>query len=353
MTQLTQHVAAPPDRVYAALLDPAAVRQWMVPDGMTSEVHAFDPREGGTFRISLTYDAPTDAGKTTDQTDTFSGRFVRLVPGREVVQRVAFETDDPALAGDMTITYLLAPDGDGTLVTGRHDDLPPGLSPADNATGWRMSMGKLARLLEQPPGEGDYATSTVRRAREVERASPGGRLPLPAFTGWPSFPYEGELRIRAVGDVELPEPPRHGEGGVDCGACAATDDAYLWTDDTWRVKATDDPTGMPVVLLLEPRDHLDLHDLPAPLQAGLGPVLLRVEAALRSLGGVARVHVLRIGDGAEHLHWWFFVRPLGLTQARGSLLVEWDDVLPPRPRAEWEADLRRVAAALSASEPTP
>ena len=75
---------------------PVLVQQWMVPDGMTSHVHSFDAREGGTFRISLTYDRPTSTGKTTAQTDTFHGRFVRLVPDTEVVQAVEFETDDPA-----------------------------------------------------------------------------------------------------------------------------------------------------------------------------------------------------------------------------------------------------------------
>ena len=63
-------------------------------------------REGGTFRISLTYDLPTTTGKTDSQTDSFHGTFVRLVPDAEVVQVVEFETDDPAMAGEMTITYL-------------------------------------------------------------------------------------------------------------------------------------------------------------------------------------------------------------------------------------------------------
>jgi len=56
----------------------------MVPTGMTSHVHAFDAREGGSFRISLTYDAPTGTGKTTAHTDTFHGRFVKLVPNEQV-----------------------------------------------------------------------------------------------------------------------------------------------------------------------------------------------------------------------------------------------------------------------------
>ena len=94
--------------MYRALLDPDAVIRWTVPDGMTCRVHAFDAREGGAFRISLTYDAPTGTGKTTAQTDTYHGRFVRLVPNEQVVEVVEFETTDPALRGEMTIAISLA-----------------------------------------------------------------------------------------------------------------------------------------------------------------------------------------------------------------------------------------------------
>ena len=149
-TRLERSIRAPRAVVYRALIDPAAVEQWMVPDGMTSRVHSFDAHEGGEFRISLTYDEPTGAGKTNAQTDTFHGRFERLVPDTEVVQVIEFETDDPELQGSMTITYLLADAEDGTTVTGIHQNLPPGLSPSDNELGWRMSMDKLARLVEEP-----------------------------------------------------------------------------------------------------------------------------------------------------------------------------------------------------------
>jgi diadenosine tetraphosphate (Ap4A) HIT family hydrolase len=155
-----------------------------------------------------------------------------------------------------------------------------------------------------------------------------------------------ELQVRPVADVVLPEPPRNGTGGVDCYACRTADDGYLWTDDAWCIRSTDDPTGMPVVLLLEPRAHHDLADLPPELITQLGPMLWRVERALSTLPGVGRVQVARWGDGAEHLHWWFFVRPAGLVQARGSFLTDWDDIFPPRPREQWLADLARVAAAL-------
>jgi len=148
-TRLSRHIRAPRGRVYEALIDAGAVQRWMVPDSMTSHVHSFDAREGGTFRVSLTYDAPTDTGKTSAQTDTYHGRFVRLVPGEEIVQVVEFETADPALQGEMTVTFTLAEAADGgTDVVGVHENLPPGVPPEDNELGWSMSLSKLAQLVE-------------------------------------------------------------------------------------------------------------------------------------------------------------------------------------------------------------
>ena len=153
-TRVFRHIRAPRPRVYRALLDAESVRQWMVPDGMTSCVHSFEAREGGTFRISLTYDRPTTAGKTSSRTDSFHGRFVRLVPDTEVVQVVEFESDDPAMRGETTITYALADGGGGTDLVGLHENLPPGVPPADNELGWSMSIEKLARLVEHGSPEG-------------------------------------------------------------------------------------------------------------------------------------------------------------------------------------------------------
>ena len=107
-TRISCHVNAPRAIVYRALLDARAVATWMVPTGMTSHVHAFDAREGGSFRISLTYDAPTGTGKTTAHTDTYHGRFVKLATNEQVVEVVEFETADPAMLGEMTITISLA-----------------------------------------------------------------------------------------------------------------------------------------------------------------------------------------------------------------------------------------------------
>jgi uncharacterized protein YndB with AHSA1/START domain len=149
-TRITSHLNAPRAKVYRALVDGDAVARWMVPDGMTSQVHAFEGRPGGTFRISLTYEDPNAAGKSGAHTDTFHGRFVELIPDERVVQVSEFETDDPAMRGEMTVTFQLSERDGGTDLLAVHEGLPPGLSAADNQLGWRLSLAKLAKLVERP-----------------------------------------------------------------------------------------------------------------------------------------------------------------------------------------------------------
>ena len=149
-THITHHIKAHRALVYAALLDPGAVPEWKVPNGMTCHVHEFDAREGGTLRVSLSYDEPGPQGKTTAHTDTYRGRFVRLVPGELVVEADVFETADPAMQGEMTSTITLAEaPGGGTELTAVHDGVPDGVALADNELGWRMALDRLATLVER------------------------------------------------------------------------------------------------------------------------------------------------------------------------------------------------------------
>ena len=176
---------------------------------------------------------------------------------------------------------------------------------------------------------------------------PENTAPLPDFTRWPSFPFEGTMRVKPlVAPVEV-EPSRSGEDGTDCVACNTPDDAYIWISERWRVRAMDRPTGLPMVLILECRSHLDLGDLPNLLAAELGVMTVRLERAIRSLDGVARVHVNRWGDGAAHLHMWFLARPYGRLQLRGTFLSLWDDILPVIPEQQWRENLALVAAWLA------
>jgi diadenosine tetraphosphate (Ap4A) HIT family hydrolase len=175
-----------------------------------------------------------------------------------------------------------------------------------------------------------------------------GSLQTPPVESWEAWPFEGSVRPRRLEPPLEHEPPLVGEGGVDCWRCSAGDDEYIWTGHRWRVRALA-PTGLPLVAMLETRDHFAaVADLPTELAAELGVQLARVDRALRALGEIGNVHIGRYGDGSEHLHWWFMVRPARFAQLRTSLITVWDDVLPPIPVEIWQEDVEALRRALNA-----
>ncbi|MFD3835476.1 SRPBCC domain-containing protein [Streptomyces sp. NPDC058642] len=147
-TRVSCRVDAPRAAVYRMLVDADALARWRVPEGMSSEVHAFDAREGGAFRISLTYDLPTGTGKSGSHTDTYHGRFLELVPDERVVEEFEFETGDPALRGAMTMTTTLTDVAGGTEVVVLHEGIPDAVPADQNEEGTRMALAHLARLVE-------------------------------------------------------------------------------------------------------------------------------------------------------------------------------------------------------------
>ena len=143
-------ISAPPELVYAALVDPEALSVWLPPTGMTGRFDRFDASPGGSYRMVLTYaDASAAPGKATADSDVVDGRFVEIVPGSRVVQAVEFVADDPAFAGTMTMTWQVEAEGTGTRVEIRADDVPPGISPTDHAAGLASSLANLAAYLER------------------------------------------------------------------------------------------------------------------------------------------------------------------------------------------------------------
>lgn len=175
---------------------------------------------------------------------------------------------------------------------------------------------------------------------------PGGNgLRTPPVEEWDSWPFEGGVTPKQL-RVPEPEPDRHGEGDRACGACGKGDDEYIWTDEHWRLMALP-PSGLPLVLILEPRIHVDgPRDLTDELLAEMGLMLARVERAVLEVEGVERVHILRYGEGSAHLHWWFMARPTGLRQTASGFAMIWDDVLPPIPEAVHGANVATVVAAM-------
>lgn len=152
-TRVSEVVKASRQTVYQALLDEDALATWLPPDNMTGQIHIFEPRVGGRFRLSLTYRDPADSpngkgGKSSADTDTVEGRFVELVPDEKVVWVTEFESQESEFAGKMRITWSLVEAGGGTEVTVICDDIPSGIRLEDNEAGSRFSLEKLAAFVE-------------------------------------------------------------------------------------------------------------------------------------------------------------------------------------------------------------
>jgi uncharacterized protein YndB with AHSA1/START domain len=142
-------IAAPPERIYSALVDPGALVAWLPPQGMTARFERFDARPGGSYRLVLTYeDAGAGHGKATADSDVVEARFVSLVADVRVAFEVDFESDDPVFAGTMTMTWDISSVDGGTLVEVTADDVPDGISADDHAAGMASSLANLAGHLE-------------------------------------------------------------------------------------------------------------------------------------------------------------------------------------------------------------
>jgi uncharacterized protein YndB with AHSA1/START domain len=143
-------IAAPPDRVWTALVEPEALRAWLPPSGMIGRFERFDGRPGGSYRMVLTYSDPSSApGKATVDSDIVEARFVDIVPGERLVQAVDFVSDDPAYAGTMIMSWEVTAVDAGTRVNIVAEDVPDGISAEDHAAGLASSLTNLAAYLER------------------------------------------------------------------------------------------------------------------------------------------------------------------------------------------------------------
>jgi hypothetical protein len=174
------------------------------------------------------------------------------------------------------------------------------------------------------------------------------RLPLSRMTGWEISPFEEVgLRVSPLHPPAMPDRPRLGEDPTKCPTCDSRDEG-IWFDPHWRL-ARIGGVGVPLVLMLYPRDHHDFTDLSDELSAEFGVLSTHIARHIEAIPHIARSHVYRIGDGGAHLHVWFFSRPEGQSQLYGSWLAVWDDLLPEYPADLADADAELVADALVAS----
>jgi len=150
-TRTSRVIKARPEDLYDAFVDPKALVEWLPPAEMTGEIHAFDARVGGGYRMSLYYpeEEKVFRGKTAEREDRVEVRFVELARPRKIVEAIDFVTDDPALKGEMTMTATFKKTSGGTEATLVFENLPPGLQPLDNDAGARLSLDQLARRFEE------------------------------------------------------------------------------------------------------------------------------------------------------------------------------------------------------------
>ena len=111
LTRTSRIVKASPEQLYRAFMDPAELIAWLPAAWMTGEIHAFGPRVGGGYQISLYYppDERVFRGKTCDKEDRVNVTFVGLVPERRIVETVTFNSADPAFLGEMRIVVTFEP----------------------------------------------------------------------------------------------------------------------------------------------------------------------------------------------------------------------------------------------------
>jgi uncharacterized protein YndB with AHSA1/START domain len=130
---------APAERIYRAVLDPAANCKWLPPYGFTCTVHELDARVGGKFKMSFT-------NFSTGNSHSFGGQYLELEPNRRIVATDVF--DDPNMPGTMTTTYVLTEVSCGTDVAIVQEGIPAMIPTEACYLGWQESLAQLARLVE-------------------------------------------------------------------------------------------------------------------------------------------------------------------------------------------------------------
>lgn len=131
--------AAKPEKVYRAFLDAAAMAKWLPPHGFTCTVHHFEPKAGGTFKMSF-------ENFTTEKSHSFGGEYLELVPHTLIRYTDLF--DDPNLPGEMSVTVKLKPVSVGTDITIEQAGIPAAIPAEACYLGWQQSLVQLATLVE-------------------------------------------------------------------------------------------------------------------------------------------------------------------------------------------------------------
>jgi uncharacterized protein YndB with AHSA1/START domain len=122
-------IAASPEALFAAWLDPASLSQWLRPFATTHTDATVDARVGGAFALDM---------HTPDGVVAHRGEYVAIEPHT----RLVFTWDSPHTAGASLVTVTFTPRGEGTKVQVLHEKLPADKLQAHTG-GWTSGLEKL------------------------------------------------------------------------------------------------------------------------------------------------------------------------------------------------------------------
>jgi len=137
--RLHRVLAAPPERVYRAFLDPTAIVKWLPPNGFTAQVHEMEARVGSGYKMSFT-------NFTTGKSHSFGGKYVELKPNELI--RYTDRFDDPNLPGEMQVTIHFRKVLCGTELEITQAGIPEMIPVEMCYLGWQQSLNQLAQLVE-------------------------------------------------------------------------------------------------------------------------------------------------------------------------------------------------------------
>jgi uncharacterized protein YndB with AHSA1/START domain len=137
--QLHRVLAAKPEKVFRAFVEPDAIASWLPPYGFLCTVHELDARVGGKHRMSF-------RNFTTGGSHSFGGTYIDMVPGERLAYSDSF--DDPDLPGEMTVTVTLKAVSVGTELSIEQQGIPDLIPREACYLGWQESLRKLAKLVE-------------------------------------------------------------------------------------------------------------------------------------------------------------------------------------------------------------
>ncbi len=120
-------IAAPPEVVFPYFTDPALATKWI------ADAAHLDARPGGTLALDV-------------RGNPARGEYIEVDPPHRVVFTWGVEGRGDFPPGSSTVAVVLEADGDETVVTLTHRDLPTEDDRRSHREGWEEFLGLLAEV---------------------------------------------------------------------------------------------------------------------------------------------------------------------------------------------------------------